>query len=139
MPEPLFVDTGYVIALLARDDAHHDVAVARRRKVAEDKTPLVTSSAILFELADAFHRAGQWSRARPVVEGMQTHPSVAVAHVDPDLLARAFALRNARADKDWGLTDCSGFVVMQDRGIRRALSCDRHFEQAGFRALLIEG
>lgn len=138
MPEAIFVDTGHLIALLVQDDEHHEVAVAWRKKVAQDKTPLVTSSAILFELADAFHRAGQWARARPVIEGMQAHPGVTVVHVDPDLLARAFQLRNARADKDWGPTDCTSFVIMQDRGIRRALACDRHFEQAGFRALLIE-
>jgi hypothetical protein len=42
-----------------------------------------------------------------------------------------------RPDKDWSLTDCISFVVMQERGITDALTGDRHFEQAGFRALLL--
>ncbi len=38
--------------------------------------------------------------------------------------------------KEWGLTDCISFVVMQKRSITEALTADDHFRQAGFRALL---
>jgi predicted nucleic acid-binding protein len=41
-----------------------------------------------------------------------------------------------RRDKNWPLTDCISFVVMEDEEIRVALTGDRHFEQAGFTALL---
>jgi predicted nucleic acid-binding protein len=34
------------------------------------------------------------------------------------------------------MTDCISFVVMNDGGIRNALTGDRHFDQAGFNALL---
>jgi hypothetical protein len=40
--------------------------------------------------------------------------------------------------KEWGLTDCISFVVMEARGIRDALTADEHFKQAGFRPLLRE-
>jgi uncharacterized protein len=46
---------------------------------------------------------------------------------------------NSRSDKDWGLTDCTSFVVMSERNLTEALTTDSHFQQAGFRALLIEG
>lgn len=39
-------------------------------------------------------------------------------------------------NKDWSLTDCISFVVMQREGIDEALTGDRNFEQAGFKALL---
>jgi uncharacterized protein len=42
----------------------------------------------------------------------------------------------ARPDKDWFLTDCISFVVMQDEGLTDALTADGHYEQAGFKALL---
>jgi predicted nucleic acid-binding protein len=41
-----------------------------------------------------------------------------------------------RPDKAWSLTDCISFVVMRDQDIAEALTGDRHFEQAGFVALL---
>ncbi len=41
-----------------------------------------------------------------------------------------------RPDKEWSLTDCISFVVMQDEQIIEALTADRHFEQAGFKVLL---
>jgi predicted nucleic acid-binding protein len=37
---------------------------------------------------------------------------------------------------NWTLTDCISFVVMKEEGIAEALTGDRHFEQAGFVALL---
>jgi predicted nucleic acid-binding protein len=45
-------------------------------------------------------------------------------------------LYHARPDKDWPLTDCISFVVMDDEKLTDALTGDRHFEQAGFKALL---
>jgi len=41
-----------------------------------------------------------------------------------------------RPDKDWSLTDCISFVVMQKEGITEALTGDHQFEQAGLVALL---
>lgn len=39
-------------------------------------------------------------------------------------------------DKQWSLTDCLSFVVMQEQGLTEALTGDHHFEQVGFVALL---
>jgi uncharacterized protein len=61
-----------------------------------------------------------------------------VEPLDTTLLSGALTLYEARADKLWGLTDCISFVVMQRRGLTEALTSDRHFHQAGFRALLLE-
>lgn len=43
-----------------------------------------------------------------------------------------------RTDKSWSLTDCMSFLIMRKRHIKTALAHDRHFEQAGFTALLRE-
>jgi hypothetical protein len=50
----------------------------------------------------------------------------------------AWNLFRTRHDKDRGLVDCISIVVMRERGIIDALTADRHFVQAGFRALLLE-
>jgi hypothetical protein len=52
------------------------------------------------------------------------------------LLAEAINFYQARPDKAWGLTDCVSFVIMEQRGVREALTADKHFEQAGFKRLL---
>lgn len=42
----------------------------------------------------------------------------------------------SRSDKDWSLTDCISFMIMTENAMKEALTGDRHFEQAGFVALL---
>jgi len=56
--------------------------------------------------------------------------------IDTSLLNRALDLYGSRSDKEWGLTDCVSFVVMEEQGISLALSTDVHFKQAGFKPLL---
>ena len=47
-------------------------------------------------------------------------------------------MNKKRMDKGWGLTDCTSFIVMQHYDVIDALTTDEHFQQAGFRALLLE-
>ena len=56
--------------------------------------------------------------------------------LDSRLLQRGLDLLGRREDKNWSLTDCISFVVMEDEGLHDALTTDRHFEQAGLKALL---
>ena len=56
-----------------------------------------------------------------------------------DVFDRGADLYDRRPDKDWSLTDCISFEVMTDRAVKEALTGDRHFTQAGFRALLLPG
>jgi len=42
-----------------------------------------------------------------------------------------------RPDKDWSLTDCLSFVVMEQRHLTEALTTDSHFEQAGLKAMML--
>jgi uncharacterized protein len=53
-----------------------------------------------------------------------------------DLYEEGVKLYAARDDKEWSLTDCLSFVVMQEANITESLTADHHFEQAGFVALL---
>jgi len=45
-------------------------------------------------------------------------------------------LYKKRLDKDWSLTDCVSFQIMEGIMRHEALAYDKYFEQAGFRALL---
>lgn len=58
--------------------------------------------------------------------------SLIIIPTDSVLLHGAANLFAHREDKDWSLTDCMSFVIMEDRKITLALTGDHHFEQAGF-------
>jgi len=69
---------------------------------------------------------------------LEADPKVDIVPLSESLYARAIQRYRERPDKEWGLTDCVSFLVMQDRGRTEALTTDEHFQQAGFRALLRE-
>ena len=63
---------------------------------------------------------------------------IEVVPFQPELNEAAIALSRSRADKNWSLTDCLSFTVMERHGLTDALTTDRHFEQAGFRANMLD-
>lgn len=64
------------------------------------------------------------------------NPKIEVVPHTTSLFQRSLDLYEQRADKGWSHTDCASFCLMQDRNLLEALTHDRHFEQAGFIALL---
>jgi predicted nucleic acid-binding protein len=62
---------------------------------------------------------------------------VTVVYVDHALHRHALDLLRARPDKSWSLCDAVSFVLMENLNFVDALTTDQHFEQAGFRRLLI--
>ena len=75
-------------------------------------------------------------RAIDLIVALESDPKVRIVPADETLVREGFALYRQRPDKDWSLTDCISFVVMQREHITEALTADHHFEQAGFVALL---
>ena len=131
----VFVDTVHLLALLNPRDQWRDVALDR---AATEAGPLVTTAAVLIEVADALCRPGHRNLAGEAIAAIREDPSFTCVPVDDGLFARGLALYDERDDEPWSLTDCISFEVMRDRGIDRAFTADRHFVQAGFRALLLE-
>jgi uncharacterized protein len=93
----------------------------------------VTTDWVLAEAGDAFSRPPNRER---FVRFYQQLPGMLGIAIVPATLADGFRLFASRPDKEWSLTDCISFVVMQRDGITEALTGDKHFEQAGFVALL---
>ena len=101
-------------------------------------TPLFTTEFVLLEIANALSKVRFRSKALSLIQIIRSNPAVEIVPVSAELLAAGFDLYQNRLDKDWGLTDCTSFVTMRDRGLHSALTSDEHFRQAGFRALLLE-
>ena len=140
MPDklPIFLDTGYIYALVNSRDEWHKQALHWEQKLASDRRKLITTQLVLVEIADGLAAIKFRVRAVQEVIALKSSPFVEVITVSALLLDRALALYGQRNDKDWGLTDCASFIVMHERGLSEALTMDEHFMQAGFRALLRE-
>ncbi|MBC6418992.1 MAG: type II toxin-antitoxin system VapC family toxin [Prochloron sp. SP5CPC1] len=129
MSSPLFVDTGYIIALINKNDQYHEQAVELSGLY--ENFPLVTTEAILLEVGNALSRRHR-RQALSIIDYFQTSPEVTVVPLTADLFASAIGLYATHSDKTWGLVDCVSFVVMEERQISVALAFDSHFIQAGF-------
>jgi hypothetical protein len=132
MSRDVFADTFYFVALLSPRDAAHEDAV---RLSSSMSGGLVTTDAVLLELADTLKSPGDRQGVARYLRALWRDADVRVSLLDRELLERSVDLYEARQDKTWSLTDCISFVVMQDEGIQDALTGDAHFEQAGFRTL----
>jgi uncharacterized protein len=128
-----FVDSGYLIALLDRKDSLHQRA---RRWAAFLDDHLVTTSAVWYEVFNHCSNRPLRPAAHSLFERLASNVKFETVIVDQNLFHRGLQLHAQRPDKYWSLTDCVSFTLMGDRQVTRALAHDRHFEQAGFEALL---
>jgi predicted nucleic acid-binding protein len=136
--EPVFLNSSGLIALIHRGDALHERAKSCYASLG--RRPRITTVAVLIECLNFLSRAPLRPLANVLWEQIQTAVMIGVLEVVPlteDLFAEGLALFLSRPDKEWSLTDCISFVVMEKRGIRQAFTADKHFAQAGFEALLL--
>ena len=129
----LFADSFFYFAVLNSNDAAHEQAEAFLDHL---DGQIVTTAFVLTELADGMADPLDRGTFIRLHEALSTDPSVTIVPAGAALFADGLALYAKRPDKEWSLTDCISFVVMQRHGLTEALTGDHHFEQAGFAALL---
>ncbi|NJM39933.1 MAG: PIN domain-containing protein [Anaerolineae bacterium] len=132
----IFLDTSYLLALVSSHDASHDRALEGARGLAASRRKSVTTEAVLFELCNGLSRKPWRQSAVDIVRALRTNADVVVVPNSSTLLTRSFELFANRLDKEWSLTDCLSFIVMQDQGLKQVLTTDHHFRQAGFEIVL---
>ncbi|PIU57186.1 MAG: PIN domain-containing protein [Chloroflexi bacterium CG07_land_8_20_14_0_80_51_10] len=134
--EVCFVDTVCCVALLNKTERIHQEVNSEYKRLLKNGYHLITTTAVLSETANSLCAP----RFRAVVSRfyrrVQASQYIEVVFVDERLWEAGWQLYEQRNDKEWSLTDCISFVVMQERNISEALTTDRHFEQAGFIRLL---
>ena len=129
----VFGDSLFFIALLNERDQFH---AAARALAAARPLDIVTTRWILAEVADALAAAPWRERASVFLHRAVANPYLRVVQDSDRLFDCGLGLYQQRKDKDWSLTDCISFTVIADERLTDALTGDRHFEQAGFMALL---
>jgi len=134
--KPVLADTSYYGALLSPADVMHEAAVGWARAL---DRPVVVTEFVLLELGNGCRQFRDRALFCEFARELRADPNVAVIPASSELLQAGLDLYRRRLDKQWSLTDCISFVVMERRGLGEALTADRHFEQAGFTALLRQG
>lgn len=137
LPNKIFVDTSFFIALLNSRDTYHHPAVKWQEQLSKQMVQKITSDYILLELCDGLAKLNYRQVAVQIIELIEKDVSFKVIPTSSEITQAAWTLFKSRPDKEWGLTDCTSFVIMEKFAITSALTTDHHFKQAGFEALLL--
>lgn len=132
MSSRVFVDSGFVIALVNRRDQYHQEAL----KLADrfESYPILTTDAVLLEIGNALVRNYK-QQASEIIDNFLSSEEVALVNLNQNLFKQALKLYRMYQDKEWGLVDCVSFVVMWEANVSQVLTFDQHFAQAGFQIL----
>jgi predicted nucleic acid-binding protein len=129
----VFADTFYFLALLdSREESHEEAT----RFSSDPQIQLITTEWVMAEFGDAYSDPKDRADFVALYRLLAAHPRVRIVPADTQLFQKGVDFFAQRPDKDWSLTDCLSFIVMKQEGLTDALTGDRHFEQAGFVALL---
>lgn len=129
-----FVDTSYLLALELANDQNHHAAKAHWQQFTASSPSLVTTLYIFDEVVTYFNSRGHHQKAIQVGESLLNSPSIELIQVNEPLFLAGWDYFQQYQDKNYSLTDCISFGVMQQRGIQTALTFDQHFTQAGYQS-----
>lgn len=135
VPNRIFIDTLFVIALINRRDQYHQQALGLAEQF--EGHPLLVTDAVLLEIGNALARSYK-QEAIAIIDQFVAAEEVEVVYLTLRLFTQGFTLYKTHHDKAWGLVDCISFIVMREAGVTQALTFDQHFVQAGFQALMRE-
>lgn len=131
----IFVDTSFIVALINERDEYH--RQASRLADQYEEYPFIITDAVLLEVGNSLARTYKQEASETIEEFLASESEeIKIVHLTPDLFMRGVTMYKSHEDKTWGLVDCISFIVMREAGIHRALTLDRHFEQAGFEILM---
>jgi len=112
MKRIIFLDTGYLIALIRKKDQFHAAAMEASELYSG---PFLTTDLILVELANSLSKPLYRKTVVTVIEKIQTDSNTTVIPFASEGMSKAFSLFKRRKDKTWGMVDCYSFVVMKKR------------------------
>lgn len=130
----VFADTSFFVAAIGPRDVYHQRALEFMR---DYEGEVLTTDFVIVEFGNYLFRIKDRPFFDPVLKNIQENPQYRIIEATHILLERGIRLFIDRLDKEWSLTDCISFVVMEEYGVTESLTSDGDFEQAGFRALLI--
>lgn len=129
-----FADTSFFVAVLNQRDNLHQKALSL---AGDPALQVVTTQWVFAELANWFAAGPARVRVRTYIDTLSRQPRMTIEPATESAFTGGLSLYHDRPDKSWSLTDCISFQTMREYALTEALTADTHFEQAGFRALLL--
>ena len=130
----VFLDTGYLLALVRKNDQHHQAALSG---AARFSGPYTTTSLVLVELGNSLAAPAYRNVAVAVIDDLKADSRTTIVEFNSGYFEKTFDLYRNRMDKGWGFVDCFSFLIMEHYGIHTTLCFDSHFKQAGFAVPLL--
>jgi predicted nucleic acid-binding protein len=124
----IFVDTGFLFALVSRKDEHHDrvLEVFRTFKGVRLSDELLTTNHVIAETITLTRRLGHDAAAK-LGERLYSEKLARIHWTMPDEERQAFDYFRRHSDQVYSFTDCLSFVVMEKHGIGEVLAVDSDF------------
>jgi uncharacterized protein len=129
----VFADTAFYQAFFNRQDMLHELATSMFDEL---DAAIVTTEYVLLELGAVMSRGALRGVFVDFIDRARRDTYTEIVPASPELFEQGLRLFSARPDKDWSMVDCISFTIMERRGIQDALTADRDYIQAGYRALL---
>ena len=132
----VFIDTSGWLALVNKKDEYHKKAKNVKNEINEKNFEIYTSNFVIVEIANGLSKIKFKYLAVNLVEKIRGSEDINNITVNNNIFEESWDLFKDYDDKEWGLTDCTSFIIMKDHNIQKTLSNDHHFEQKGFINLL---
>lgn len=92
--------------------------------------PLATSTWTTYEAITIVRSKLGYGRARRLWQMANNRRIVTTIRVDSEIESAALKLFWRYRDKEWGVVDCAGLVIMEQIGCKTVFGYDRHFVEA---------
>lgn len=136
MARDTFIDSSGFFALLCTDDARHKAAQVWLDDIRSRSGSAVTTDYILDETATLLKARGGGHRLAEFFQFVNSSHAIRIEWMHPARFTKATEFLLRHADHGYSFTDCVSFVVMRELRLTDALTTDKHFDEAGFKALL---
>lgn len=131
----IFVDTWAWYALTNKRDSGHQRAKAIINDIANQNTPLVTTSLVIYESVTLTRYDLGYPAAKKLRDTLNALVDADGLHVEfprSDLETEAWAIFDKYADQDFSFVDCYSFAVMKHQKLVQAFTADHHYQIMGF-------
>ena len=135
MKETIFVDTGFLVAMVNDKDKNHDTAkkINDQIKNNSSKFTLLYTDYIFDEfIALLKTRSFPVDLLLKIGDSMLASKILQRIRVTDNIFEAAWSMLKKYKDKAWSFTDCTSFVIMNEFQAKRYIGFDDHFSQAGF-------